>query len=51
MKDLSFGLQEHLHWLAAYLARHVELNGQQGDNQTPAEFFLELLYKFHRDDK
>jgi hypothetical protein len=50
MKDLSFGLQEHLHWLAAYLAQHVDLHGQQGDGKTPAEFFLELLYDFHRKD-
>lgn len=47
MGQLSFGLQEHLHWMAAYLGSRVELYGQQGEGVTEAEFFLKLLYEFH----
>lgn len=48
MNDLSFGKQEELHWLAAYLAHRVELYGQQGEDRTEAEFFLDLLYDYYR---
>lgn len=47
-KDLSFGMQEVLHDLAAFLSRKVELYGQNGTDTTEAEYFLDLLYEYFR---
>lgn len=49
MADLSFGTQETLHDIAAFLSRKVELYGQQGNDMTEAEFFLGLLYEYFKE--